>query len=82
MVFSCLAILVPVRLSWPQLLPMRLVPFLTNSPEIMSKMAGESEINLRKAFEEPEKTAPAINFIHEIDSIAPKREKTNREVEC
>ena len=29
--------------------------FLINGPEIMSKMAGESESNLRKAFEEAEK---------------------------
>merc|ERR1740139_1506449 len=44
-------------------------------------MAGESESNLRKAFEEAEKNAPAIIFIDEIDSIAPKRDKTNGEVE-
>jgi len=55
--------------------------FLINGPEIMSKMAGESESNLRKAFEEAEKNAPAIIFIDEIDSIAPKREKSNGEVE-
>ncbi|GMG14954.1 unnamed protein product [Aspergillus oryzae] len=55
--------------------------FLINGPEIMSKMAGESESNLRKAFEEAEKNSPAIIFIDEIDSIAPKREKTNGEVE-
>ncbi|KAF7374732.1 putative CDC48-Microsomal protein of CDC48/PAS1/SEC18 family of ATPases [Mycena sanguinolenta] len=55
--------------------------FLINGPEIMSKMAGESEANLRKAFEEAEKNAPAIIFIDEIDSIAPKREKTDGEVE-
>merc|ERR1719148_210355 len=55
--------------------------FLINGPEIMSKMAGEAEGNLRKAFEEAEKNAPAIIFIDEIDSIAPKREKTNGEVE-
>jgi len=47
----------------------------------MSKMAGESESNLRKAFEEAEKNAPAIIFIDEIDSIAPKRDKTQGEVE-
>ena len=46
----------------------------------MSKLAGESESNLRKAFEEAEKNAPSIIFIDEIDSIAPKREKTNGEV--
>ena len=47
--------------------------FLINGPEIMSKMAGDSEANLRRAFEEAEKNAPAIIFIDEIDSIAPKR---------
>merc|ERR1712137_364414 len=55
--------------------------FLINGPEIMSKLAGESESNLRKAFAEAEKNAPAIIFIDEVDSIAPKREKTNGEVE-
>ncbi|KAK2663709.1 hypothetical protein Ddye_002283 [Dipteronia dyeriana] len=55
--------------------------FLINGPEIMSKLAGESESNLRKAFEEAEKNAPAIIFIDELDSIAPKREKTHGEVE-
>lgn len=65
--------------------------FLINGPEIMSKMAGEAEGNLRKvinltkfnyqAFEEAEKNSPAIIFIDEIDSIAPKREKASGEVE-
>uniref|UniRef100_A0A2N9GCI2 AAA+ ATPase domain-containing protein n=1 Tax=Fagus sylvatica TaxID=28930 RepID=A0A2N9GCI2_FAGSY len=55
--------------------------FCINGPEIMSKMAGESESNLRKAFEEAEKNAPSIIFIDEIDSIAPKREKTGGEIE-
>lgn len=55
--------------------------FLINGPEIMSKLAGESESNLRKAFEEAEKNAPAIIFIDELDAIAPKRDKTHGEVE-
>ncbi|EJD76054.1 transitional endoplasmic reticulum ATPase 1 [Loa loa] len=55
--------------------------FLLNGPEIMSKLAGESESNLRKAFEECEKNSPAILFIDELDAIAPKREKTHGEVE-
>ncbi|KAK1666282.1 hypothetical protein QYE76_054441 [Lolium multiflorum] len=55
--------------------------FCINGPEIMSKIAGESESNLRKAFEEAEKNAPSIIFIDEIDSIAPKRDKTHGEVE-
>ncbi|CAF4192845.1 unnamed protein product, partial [Rotaria sordida] len=55
--------------------------FLINGPEIMSKVVGESESNLRKAFEEAEKNSPAIVFIDELDAIAPKREKTHAEVE-
>lgn len=55
--------------------------FLINGPEIMSKLSGESESNLRKAFEEAQKNSPAIIFIDEIDSIAPKRDKAGGEVE-
>jgi len=55
--------------------------FALNGPEIMSKLAGESEANLRKAFEEAEKNSPSIIFIDEIDSIAPKRDKAGGEVE-
>ena len=51
--------------------------FLINGPEIMSKLAGESESNLRKAFEEAEKNSPSIIFIDELDAIAPKREKVS-----
>lgn len=42
-------------------------------PEIMSKYYGESEKHIREIFEKAEKNAPAIIFIDEIDSIAPKR---------
>ncbi|MEM4271890.1 MAG: CDC48 family AAA ATPase [Candidatus Pacearchaeota archaeon] len=52
-----------------------------NGPEIMSKFYGQSEENLRKKFEEAEKNAPAIIFIDEIDSLAPKREEVKGEVE-
>jgi len=52
-----------------------------NGPEIMSKRSGESEAGLRMAFEEAEENAPAIIFIDEIDAIAPKREKTQGELE-
>jgi transitional endoplasmic reticulum ATPase len=55
--------------------------FLINGPEIMSGQMGKSEENLRNVFVEAEKEAPAIIFIDEIDSIAPKREKANGEVE-
>ncbi|KAK1442394.1 AAA-family ATPase [Babesia gibsoni] len=52
-----------------------------NGPEIMSKHVGESEANLRRAFDKASKNAPAIIFIDEIDSIATKREKSPSELE-
>ncbi len=52
-----------------------------NGPEIMSKYYGESEQRLREIFKEAEENAPAIIFIDEIDSIAPKREEVTGEVE-
>jgi len=55
--------------------------YCLNGPEIMSKMQGQAEENLRKAFEECEENQPAILFIDEIDSIAPNREKSKGEVE-
>nr|UXY87219.1 cell division control protein 48 [Cryptomonas sp.] len=55
--------------------------YIINGPEIMSKMSGESESNLRKAFDQAEKNSPAIIFIDEIDSLAPKRDKNQGEVE-
>jgi len=50
-------------------------------PEIISKYYGQSEEKLREKFEEAEKNAPSIIFIDEIDSIAPKREEVQGEVE-
>jgi transitional endoplasmic reticulum ATPase len=56
--------------------------FITISgPEIMSKYYGESEKQLRDKFEEAEQNAPAIIFIDELDSIAPKRAEVTGEVE-
>src|SRR5437879_12756285 len=52
-----------------------------NGPEIMGKMYGESEQRLREIFDEAEKNAPAIVFIDELDSIAPKRAEVTGEVE-
>ncbi|PSP78054.1 AAA family ATPase [Halobacteriales archaeon QS_1_68_20] len=52
-----------------------------SGPEIMSKYYGESEEQLREVFEEAEENAPAIVFIDEIDSIAPKREEVSGDVE-
>ncbi|WP_254768716.1 CDC48 family AAA ATPase [Salinilacihabitans rarus] len=52
-----------------------------SGPEIMSKYYGESEEQLREVFEEAEENAPAIVFIDELDSIAPKREEAGGDVE-
>ncbi|MFB6310009.1 MAG: CDC48 family AAA ATPase [Salinirussus sp.] len=52
-----------------------------SGPEIMSKYYGESEEQLREIFEEAEENAPAIIFIDELDSIAPKREEVGGDVE-
>ncbi len=52
-----------------------------NGPEIMSKFYGESEERLREVFKEAQENAPAIIFIDEIDSIAPKRSEVVGEVE-
>jgi len=52
-----------------------------SGPEIMSKYYGESEEQLREVFEEAEEASPAVIFIDEIDSIAPKRGETSGDVE-
>ncbi|WP_324829154.1 CDC48 family AAA ATPase [Qipengyuania zhejiangensis] len=55
--------------------------FTINGPEIMGSGYGESEKRLREVFEEATKSAPAIVFIDEIDSIAPKRDRVPGEAE-
>jgi len=52
-----------------------------SGPEIMSKYYGESEEQLREIFDEATENAPAVVFIDEIDSIAPKRGETSGDVE-
>jgi transitional endoplasmic reticulum ATPase len=52
-----------------------------NGPEIMSKYYGESEKGVRDVFDDAEKNAPAIIFLDETDSIAPKRAEVTGEVE-
>lgn len=50
-------------------------------PEIMSKFYGQSEEKLREKFDDAEKNAPSVIFIDELDSIAPKRDEVQGEVE-
>jgi len=54
---------------------------IINGPEIMARKGGESEANLRQAFEEAQEKAPSIIFMDELDSIAPKREQAQGETE-
>ncbi|GFZ97419.1 ATPase AAA [Blastomonas marina] len=55
--------------------------FTINGPEIMGSAYGESEKRLRDVFEEAARSQPAIVFIDEIDSIAPKRDQVQGEAE-
>jgi len=55
--------------------------FSIAGPEIISKYYGESEQQLREIFEDAKEESPAIIFIDELDSIAPKREDVTGEVE-
>ena len=52
-----------------------------SGPEIIQKFYGESEARLRKIFEDAARRAPAIIFFDEIDSLAPKRDRVEGEVE-
>jgi transitional endoplasmic reticulum ATPase len=55
--------------------------FHIGGPEIIGRHYGESEQRLREIFSEAQQNSPAIIFIDEIDSIAPKRSETTGEVE-
>ena len=55
--------------------------FHIGGPEIVGRHYGESEQRLRDIFQEAQQNAPAIIFIDEIDSIAPKRSEVTGEVE-
>lgn len=52
-----------------------------SGPEIISKFYGEAENRLREIFSTAQQNTPAIIFIDEIDSIAPKRESSSGDVE-
>ena len=52
-----------------------------SAPSMVSGMSGESEKALRDHFEEAKKMAPCLVFLDEIDSITPKRENAQREME-
>jgi len=47
--------------------------YQVSAPELVGGVSGESEMRVRTLFESASDNAPAIIFIDEIDSIAPKR---------
>ena len=49
--------------------------------EFVSGISGESENNIRDLFKQAVIIAPCIVFIDEIDSVTPKRESVQREME-
>ncbi|CAL8101890.1 unnamed protein product [Orchesella dallaii] len=49
--------------------------------EMVSGISGESESNIRELFNQALSVAPCIIFIDEIDSVTPKRENVNKEME-
>lgn len=55
--------------------------YAIQGPEIMSKYYGQSEERLREVFAESEKNSPSVIFIDELDSIAPRRDEVQGEVE-
>jgi transitional endoplasmic reticulum ATPase len=55
--------------------------FSVSGPEIVHKFYGESEAHLRKIFAEAARQSPSIIFLDEIDSIAPRRERVQGDVE-
>ena len=50
-------------------------------PSIVSGMSGESEKGIRERFDEAKKNAPCLVFIDELDSIAPKRDSSQSQME-
>lgn len=55
--------------------------FTVSGPEIVHRHYGESEKHLREIWKKATEAGPSIIFIDEIDSIAPKRESVEGEVE-
>ncbi len=55
--------------------------FSIGGPEIIGPYVGESEKRLREMFEQAAESAPAIIFMDEIDSIAPKRDAARGDME-
>ena len=46
-------------------------------PELLDMYIGESEVNVRRVFEEGRRSKPCILFFDEVDSLAPARGRAN-----
>ena len=52
-----------------------------SGPEVVRKLYGESEAQLRQVFEQAARQAPSIVFLDEIDALAPRRADVEGDVE-
>ena len=58
------------------------LPFIkVAAPEVVSGVSGDSERKIRDLLEQAAANAPCVLFIDEIDSITPKRENAQKEME-
>ena len=55
--------------------------FYVGGPEVVGSYQGESEERLRTIFQQAQENAPAVVFLDELDSLAPKREAVRGETE-
>jgi ribosome biogenesis ATPase len=78
--FRCVPVLSPAAVA-TELADAGVTFLRVAGPEVVSGMSGESEANIRALFAEAEACAPALVLIDEIDSIVPKRETAQREME-
>jgi transitional endoplasmic reticulum ATPase len=51
---------------------------IISGPEILSRWVGQSEENLRRVFARARRFAPSIVLLDELDSIAPRRERSSQ----
>ena len=55
--------------------------YYVGGPEVVGSYQGESEERLRTIFQQAQENAPAVVFLDELDSLAPKREAVRGETE-
>lgn len=58
-----------------------ITPFLISAPELISRYIGETEIKIKEIFNKARETQPSIICFDEIDSLCPRRDKSQSEME-